>query len=73
MIKFQTNQVWQTDQGIFLHYLDQVSAHIDSVQSVDQLDSIGNLVEFVLEQVQIFHVRTVDKGLLVNCGNGVVF
>ena len=73
VIEFQANQVWQTDQGIFLHTLDHISADVDRVQRVDHLDSIGNLVDFVLKEVQIFYVGAVHKGLLVNCRNGVVF
>ena len=73
MIKFQTNQVWQTGQGVLLHPLDLVPAHVDGVQRVDHLDCVGYSVNFVLEEIQIFYVGTIDKGLLVNCGNGVVF
>ena len=73
VIKFQTNQVWQTDQGILLNCLDHVSSHVDRVQRMDHLDGIGYLVDFISEQVQIFYVGTIDKGLLVNCGNRVVF
>ena len=40
---------------------------------MDHLDGIGYLVDFISEQVQIFYVGTIDKGLLVNCGNRVVF
>lgn len=73
VIKFQTNQVWQTGQGVRLHGLDLVPAQVDSVQRVDQLDGFGYLVDFVLEEVEILYVGTIDKGLLVNCGNRVVF
>ena len=40
---------------------------------MDHLDGVGDLVDFVLEEVQVLYVGTIDKGLLVNCGNGVVF
>ena len=73
MIKFQTNQVIQTGQGALLDCLDVVPAQVDGVQRVDHLDGAGYLVDFVLEEVQILYVGTIDKGLLVNCGNGVVF
>ena len=73
MIKFQTNQVWQTGQRVLLHRLDLVPADVDGVQRVDHLDGVGDLVDFVLEEVQVLYVGTIDKGLLVNCGNGVVF
>ena len=73
MIKFQTNQVWQTGQRVLLHRLDLVPADVDGVQRVDHLDGVRDLVDFVLEEVQVLYVGTIDKGLLVNCGNGVVF
>ena len=73
MIKFQTNQVWQTGQRVLLHRLDLVPANVDGVQRVDHLDGVGDLVDFVLEEVQVLYVGTIDKGLLVNCGNRVVF
>ena len=56
MIKFQTNQVWQTGQGVLLDCLDLVPAQVDGVQRVDHLDGVGYLVDFVLEEVQIFYV-----------------
>ena len=73
MIKFQTNQVGQAGQRVLLHGLDLVAAHVDGVQRVDHLDGVGHLVDFVLEEVQILYVGTIDKGLLVNCRNRVVF
>ena len=73
VIKFQTNQVWQTGQRVLLPRLDLVPANVDGVQRVDHLDGVGYLVDFVLEEIQVFYVGTIDKGLLVNCGNGVVF
>ena len=73
MIKFQTNQVWQTGQRVLRNRLDLVPANVDGVQRVDHLDGVGDLVDFVLEEVQVLYVGTIDKGLLVNCGNGVVF
>ena len=73
MIKFQTNQVWQTGQRVLLHRLDLVPTNVDGVQRVDHLDGVGYLVDFVLEEVQILYVGTIDKGLLVNCGDRVVF